>query len=137
MDQAIIDQKLESLRRCVWRLETRCPESAPKLHADLDAQDILALNLSRAIQLCVDIASHWLAEHLDSEAPQTMGETFTIPAEAGKLDAGLADRLRKAVGFRNVVVQNYEAVNWDIVFHLSQQRLTDFRDFAAVFTVDT
>ena len=28
MDQELIDQKLESLRRCIRRLETRCPASA-------------------------------------------------------------------------------------------------------------
>lgn len=85
MDQAIVDQKLESLRRCVSRLEMRCPDSAEKLGADLDAQDIVALNLTRAVQLCVDIASHWLAEQPEQNAPQTMGQTFTLLMEAGKL----------------------------------------------------
>ena len=57
MDQAIIDQKLESLRRCVLRLKERCPETPELLSEDLDAQDIVSLNLTRAIQLC--------HEHLD------------------------------------------------------------------------
>jgi len=59
MDQSLINQKLESLRRCVMRLEDRCPSNVEALQKDLDAQDILALNLTRAIQLCVDLASHW------------------------------------------------------------------------------
>jgi hypothetical protein len=56
MDWDLIEQKLESLRRCIGRVRERCPESAAILSRDYDAQDILALNLTRAVQLCVDIA---------------------------------------------------------------------------------
>lgn len=133
MAQAVIAQKLESLRRCVARIASRCPDTAVQLRQDLDAQDIVSLNLSRAIQLCVDIAAHWLVEEARADAPQTMGQAFLALAQAGKLNEGLAQRLRKAVGFRNIVVHNYEDVNWDIVFNLCQERLADFRDFAAAF----
>jgi hypothetical protein len=34
MAQTITDQKLESLRRCVTRLETRCPETAEALYLE-------------------------------------------------------------------------------------------------------
>lgn len=56
MDREVIEQKLESLRRCLQRIETKCPAAAETLAADFDLQDIVALNLSRAVQLCVDIA---------------------------------------------------------------------------------
>lgn len=133
MAQAIIDQKLESLRRCVVRVETRCPATVEQLKTDIDAQDILSLNLSRAIQLCVDIAAHWLVEEAGAPAPQTMGQAFTGLADAGKLGPALADRLRKAVGFRNIIVHNYEVVDWNIVFTLCRERLIDFREFASCF----
>ena len=133
MDQLIIDQKLESLRRCAMRLQARCPDSAKALAADIDAQDIVSLNLTRAIQLCVDIAAHWLSQQTASSSPQTMGQTFALLAEAGKIDAALAQRLRQAVGFRNIVVHNYEAVEWEIVFHLCRTGLSDFQDFARAF----
>src|SRR5690606_30307115 len=103
MDRAIISQKLESLRRCIARLESRRPSSAEQLKADLDLQDIVALNLTRAVQLSVDIAAHWLAEHAEVASPQTMGQTFSLLAECGVIDEDLARRLRKSVGFRNIV----------------------------------
>lgn len=115
------------------RIEVRCPDSAAKLSTDVDAQDIVSLNLTRAIQRCVDVATHWLAGQPDSPAPQTMGETFHILAQAGKLDETLALRLRKAVGFRSIVIHNDETVDWQIVFHLCTDRLADFRDFARAF----
>jgi hypothetical protein len=48
MDREVVEQKLESLRRCLKRIETKCPANAEILMADCDLQDIIALNLSRA-----------------------------------------------------------------------------------------
>lgn len=48
----------------------------------------------------------------------------------GVINADLARRLRAAVGFCNIAVRNYQAVDWGIVLAISHQRLGDFRDFA-------
>lgn len=129
MDRAVIDRKLESLRRCVQRIRDKRPSSVDTLASDLDAQDVLVLNLSRAVQVCVDIGAHLLGS-LDQPVPATMGETFSRLAEAAVLDAALADRLRRAVGFRNIAVHNYDAIDWQIVMALSGAPLQDFEDFA-------
>jgi hypothetical protein len=50
----------------------------------------------------VEIALHWIAEQPDIKAPATMGESFESMAEAGAISTELAERLRKAVGFRNL-----------------------------------
>lgn len=133
MDTAVISQKLESLRRCIARLESRCPATVEVLQADVDLQDIIALNLTRAVQLSVDIAAHWLADHGNVASPQTMGQTFSLLAESGVIGDELAQRLRKSVGFRNIVVHNYEAVDWAIVFAICQRQLEDFQEFAGAF----
>lgn len=54
MDRLILEEKLESLRRCVRRLEDKRATTAAALRLDVDRQDIIALNLTRAMQLCVD-----------------------------------------------------------------------------------
>jgi uncharacterized protein YutE (UPF0331/DUF86 family) len=51
VDQVILAQKLESLRRCVKRIEDKAPPDLEQLIQDPDLQDILVLNLTRAIQL--------------------------------------------------------------------------------------
>ena len=129
MDRVVIERKLESLRRCVARVRAKRPADLSALIADLDAQDVLVLNLSRAVQLCVDIGAHIVAAS-DSATPVTMGDTFMRLAEMGMLDGGLAKRLRGAVGFRNIAVHNYEVIDWAIVHALSAASLTDFEDFA-------
>ena len=61
MDRLVIDQKLESLRRYLRRIEEKRPPDAAVLKADADLQDIIAMNLTRAVQVCVDIGAHLIA----------------------------------------------------------------------------
>ena len=127
----MITEKLESLRRCVRRVSEKCPPDAEILLRDFDLQDILALNLSRAVQLCVDIGTHLIAD-LEVPPPDTMGKTFDTLSEAGVIDEALATRLKKAVGFRNIAVHDYEAVDWMIVHSIARNHLADFSNFAGI-----
>ena len=60
MDRQVIEQKIEALRRCILRVREKCPATADGLHRDIDAQDIVSLNLTRAVQWCIDIGAHVL-----------------------------------------------------------------------------
>ena len=73
MDREVIEQKLESLRRCLQRVAEKCPSDPDRLGRDPDLQDIVTLNLSRAVQLCVDLGAHLIAD-LDVSPPDTMGQ---------------------------------------------------------------
>lgn len=130
MDRDIIIRKLDSLARCVERIEEKRPASLDQLIDDIDIQDILSINLERAVQVSVDIGAHLIAD-LSVPAPTTMGEVFTI-LSAEKLipeETGLA--LRKAVGFRNLSVHAYDQVDWERVFEIVHERMDNFRNFAS------
>jgi uncharacterized protein YutE (UPF0331/DUF86 family) len=133
MDAGLIAEKLEALRRCVARVEEKRPLSADILAGDPDCQDIVAVNLQRAVQLCVDIAAYLLAES-NEPPPMTMGETFDALAHMGVITPDLAVRLRKAVGFRNIAVHAYQRIDWAIVFSIAKNNLDDFREFARAVT---
>ncbi|MEF8729755.1 MAG: DUF86 domain-containing protein [Accumulibacter sp.] len=130
MDRQVIEQKLESLRRCLLRVKEKCPVDAESLVRDIDAQDIITLNLTRAVQLSVDLAAHLIASR-DVPAPNTMGQAFEALASTGLISPALASRMKKSVGFRNIAIHNYEAIDWHIVHSICQRNLDDFRDFAA------
>ncbi|HEB80780.1 MAG TPA: DUF86 domain-containing protein [Chromatiales bacterium] len=129
MDREVVEQKLEALRRSVQRVQEKCPPEPAVLVQDADAQDIVAFNLARAVQLCVDIGAHLIADS-NIPAPDTMGRIFDALAEVGCIDHELAGRLKKAVGFRNIAVHNYQAIDWHIVHTIALTRLADFRAFA-------
>ena len=129
MDQLIVSEKLESLRRCIVRIEGKVPEDIDFLASDADIQDILVLNLTRAVQVCVDIGSHIISES-DQPAPQTMGEVFNTLFEMTAISEAVCASLKSAVGFRNIAVHNYQIVNWEVVFFICTRSLDDFRLFA-------
>ena len=131
MDRLIVERKLDSLPRCGARIADRCPQSIAALTADIDLQDVLVLNISRAVQLCVDLASHLISD-LRLPPPDTMGEAFDRLLQAGILDPGLALRMKKSVGFRNIAVHAYDQIDWGIVFAIASRHLQDFKDFARV-----
>jgi len=129
MDWDVIERKLESLRRSLGRVKEKCPANADALAKDSDLQDILALNLTRAVQLSVDIGAHFVSD-LDVPPPDTMGEIFDILSGADIISLELAGSMKKAVGFRNLAVHNYDAINWAIVYAIATDHLSDFGDFA-------
>lgn len=129
MDRAVIDRKLESLRRCLARVATQRPQSVAALEANLDMQDVLVLNLTRAVQICVDLGAHLISNQA-LPAPGTMGETFDRLAQAGIIDGDLAATMKGAVGFRNVAVHAYDTIDWRIVFAIATKHQIDFQRYA-------
>lgn len=129
MDKAIITEKLESLRKCVLRLQEKAPLNVNILLQDIDLQDIISLNLSRAVQLSVDIGAHLVAS-LDITTPNTMGKVFDALVEAKLIEGETGLSLKKAVGFRNIAVHSYEKINWLIVDAIIKTKLSDFQQYA-------
>jgi uncharacterized protein YutE (UPF0331/DUF86 family) len=125
MDREIIEEKLESLRHCIGRVRERRPATSDVFLHDFDLQDIVALNLTRAVQRCVDVGAHIVAGG-ELPAPDSMSETFDAMAQTGILDRHLADRMKKAVGFRNVAVHSYRSIDWAIVHAICQNQPGDF-----------
>lgn len=129
-DRDLLDAKIESLRRCLRRIADHRPETAEALVADYDTQDIIAINLQRAVQLCVDLGGHLIASR-GWDSPATMSRTFDVLLEHGAIPPELAVRLRGAVGFRNISVHEYDKIDWARVHALITTGLEDFRAFAS------
>lgn len=56
MDETLIFRKMESLGGCVDRIRSKRGFTHEELLHDYDLQDILSVNLQRAVQLSVDIS---------------------------------------------------------------------------------
>ena len=134
MDTELVTSKLESLARRVGRLRSKTPENLETLRSDVDAQDIIAVNLERAVQICVDIALHWIASHSQLPVPETMAESFHVLAAQETLSQSVARDLVSAVGFRNLSVHAYDKINWEIVWKILTLHLEVFPKFAAEIT---
>lgn len=131
MNVELIRAKLDSLARCLERVKEKCPAEARALEGDFDRQDVLSVNLERAVQLCVDIASHFVST-TSHPAPRTMGEAFDALADLGIIESNLAESLRRAVGFRNLSVHAYDKLDWEVVHRAAKNGIRDLARFGKV-----
>jgi uncharacterized protein YutE (UPF0331/DUF86 family) len=83
-----------------------------------------------AIEAGVDVAQHVCASQ-GWGPPRDNGDAIRLLGAHGVLSADLADRVRRAVGFRNVLVHDYVEVDDGIVLE-RLANLADLDDFVAV-----
>ena len=127
MDTNVIKTKLVSLQRCMERIRQKTPANAQQLAEDFDLQDILILNLQRAVQISIDIATSILA---DSPAvPSTMAEAFLLLHRQGVLSEAVARKLAKSVGLRNIAVHEYTSLDWNVVYAVAHTHIEVFAEF--------
>ncbi len=129
IDKKVIGEKLLSLNRCLERVKLHTPANVEALQSDFDTQDIICLNIQRAVQISVDIAAHILAEQLHEQTP-TMAETFLTLSKYGILERQLASRLAKAVGFRNIAVHEYNTLDMNILYSIITKEIGCFYEFS-------
>ena len=58
-----------------------------------------------------------------------MAGTFDALEREGIVSRALAERMRRAVGFRNISVHAYQTLDWEIVHSIATTRLGDFVEF--------
>jgi uncharacterized protein YutE (UPF0331/DUF86 family) len=131
MKSDIILSKLQSLSRCVNRISSKI--SYDFLN-NLDNQDIVILNLQRAIQISIDIGAIVLKEN-KIEIPTNRSEIFTLLFENKIISRELADSLKKSVGFRNLAVHQYSKLDLEKVYSLSKNQLDIFLEFGKVIFI--
>jgi uncharacterized protein YutE (UPF0331/DUF86 family) len=127
LDKQVIRAKLARLNDYIVRVEKKRPDPPELLLTDIDAQDIVSHNLEKAVQICIDIASHICAAN--GRAPQSAGESFTTLSRLGLIGEDLAAKLVSAVGFRNISVHEYAEVDWTIVIAVATSGIEDLRAF--------
>ncbi len=92
MDKIILNKKIDSILRCLVRIEQRLPSSEESFMVDYDAQDVVVLNITRAVQLSVDIATHILSTY-NQAVPHTMSEAFTQLQRQGVISKQIANKI--------------------------------------------
>lgn len=85
-----------------------------------------------AIEACLDVAQHLCATE-GWGPPRDNGDAVALLGSHGVLPADLATRMRRAVGFRNVLVHGYITVDDKIVL----ARLADPSDLGAFVSAVT
>lgn len=131
----VIRRKVASIERCLERVR-ELTAAGPDVLADQTIEDAVVLNLQRACEACIDAAMRLVARHR-AGLPQDSREAFTLLEGKGLLDAGIADAMRRMVGFRNIAVHQDQALDKAFLKDIATRRPVEFEDFArAVMRVD-
>lgn len=91
-------------------------------------RDIVVFNLQRAIQCAIDIAFHIVSsEKLGLAA--NLKESFLMLNKNHIIDHDICKKLCNMVGFRNIVVHEYEEINYEILEAIVRDHLQDIEEF--------
>ena len=134
MQDDVVLNKAASIERCVARAREEYACAGEGFATDFSRQDAAILNIQRACEAALDLGQH-LIRRDKLGAPQSARQVFDLLAEAGKIDAPLAEALKKMVGFRNVAVHDYQSLQLRITVSVITSNLDDFLRFTeAVLT---
>lgn len=128
VDKDVVYEKVKQIQNCLRRIHERTHGDPATLH-DIDTQDIVVLNLQRAVQSCIDLAAHVIADE-GLGLPSELKEHFVLLERAQVIDQPLSECLQKMVGFRNIAVHDYAAINVEVLKSvLVNKRLQDLEHF--------
>jgi uncharacterized protein YutE (UPF0331/DUF86 family) len=128
MADDVILNKAATIERCVARARQEYLKGPESFSGDFTRQDAAILNIQRACEAALDIGQY-LVRRERLGAPQSARDVFTLLAAGGWIALGLAERLQKMVGFRNIAVHYYQTLLLPIVVAVITQRLDDFLEF--------
>lgn len=128
VDRDLILRKIADLDQYLAQLSEYRGVTVEAYRRDWKTQRIIERTLQIAIEACVDIASHVIADR-GLRVPATYAETFDVLGDAGLLDAELRDAMVRMAKFRNVIVHEYTRVDPAIVVGIVNEHLGDLATF--------
>lgn len=132
-DRDVVLAKVTTIQKCLERIR-EVTSLDPASLDDINRQDIFVLNLQRAIQASIDLASHIVASE-GLGLPETVRDNFALLRDKKVIDPETASKMEKMTGFRNIAIHDYQALNLDILKSILTGNLKDLEDFyAAVLT---
>ncbi len=129
VDADVLAAKLRELADRLAQVRAHGRPDAAALAADRDALDLVSFNLMLAVQTCLDIASHLIADEGWPPAV-SLGEAFQRLDEHHVITQPTAAAMRRAVGLRNVVAHGYAGLNVELLHAAASDGIADIERFA-------
>lgn len=129
MADDVLINKAATIERCVRRAREEYARDPATFPSDHTRQDAAILNIQRACEAALDMGQHLIRrERLG--VPQSARDVFVLLTQAGWIDAGLAEGLKRMVGFRNIAVHDYQTLQLPITIRIIEQHLDEFLQYS-------
>jgi uncharacterized protein YutE (UPF0331/DUF86 family) len=117
-------------RAQAWLSDAESLLAAPpdEFVADRKGRDLALFYLFLAIQECIDLGAHWVADE-GWAPPDDAGSTFDVLADRGVIARPVADGLRAAAGLRNRIAHGYAMLDYRRVQEESRAGIRPVRLF--------
>lgn len=102
-DREIFSRRLEAVGDYLQKLGAFLESEEAEFVREPALHDLAERYLHLAVEACLDLANHWIAERA-LPMPDANRDTFTTLETAGELSPELAERRRGWAGFRNILV---------------------------------
>lgn len=126
----IVRRKLTAALNRISRAESVLSLPAEAFLADETSKDLASFNLFLAIQECIDLASHFVADE-DWGPVDDAASAFDLLADHRVIDRDLAEQMRGAVGLRNLIAHGYSLVDHQRIQAEYREGLDGLRRFLA------
>jgi uncharacterized protein YutE (UPF0331/DUF86 family) len=130
VDRDLILRKLAAIDEYLAQLADYRQIDLNAYRSDWRTQRVVERTLHLAIETCMDIADHVVADRC-LRVPDSGADTFKVLADAGLVEPTLGLALARMVGFRNVLVHDYARVDPAIVLRVLSTDLGDVEKFRA------
>ena len=130
VDDDVLLNKAATIERCVARAREEYAAAGSSFATDFTRQDAAILNIQRACEAALDMGQH-LVRRERLGVPQSARDVFAMLAQAGWIEAPLADALKSMVGFRNIAVHDYQALLLPITVKVITGHLDEFLQYRA------
>lgn len=127
MDDVLVN-KAAIIEKCLVRINEEYIGFETEFLENFTKQDSVILNIQRAIQAAVDMATH-IVRVKKLGVPQNSAETFSLLEDEQIIDKAISLRLQKMIGFRNIAVHDYQKLDLDIVISVIENNLQELEDF--------
>lgn len=121
--------KAQSLERCVARAREERQLAGADFDTDLTRQDAAVLNVLRGCETAIDMANRMIRLRRLGLTRESR-DSFEILRRAGLIDGPTCEAMVRMVGFRNIAVHEYRALDLDKVRAVIEHRLEDLLAFS-------
>lgn len=129
MTDDVLINKAAIIERCVARARAEYAAEPDTFAQDFTRQDAAILNIQRACEAALDMGVHIIRrERLG--ITQSARDTFTLLAQASWITEPTAAQMKRMVGFRNIAVHDYQALQLPITVNILTHHLDEFLDFS-------
>ncbi len=124
----VVLAKAERVRRRLDRLRQAIGVERSEFLSDIGRVEQAAFNVFLAMQECVDLASHIVADE-GWGAPNTLGEVFDILEKRGVLGSTTSAAMRRGVKLRNLIAHAYAEIDADRLYESASAGLVEIQRF--------